>query len=89
MSYVETNFFVLTKDDELDKVKSRIYGFQLKSGCDKIGHYIEINSSADSINIFVDRQGMGILYEYRYGDFWAVSNSILCLVDIIKKERKF
>lgn len=88
MSYVESNFFALTKDDELDKVKSRIYGFQLKSGCDIIGHYIEINSAEDSINISVDRQGMGILYEYRYGDFWAVSNSILYLVDIIKKKKK-
>lgn len=88
MSYVESNFFALTKDDELDKVKSRIYGFQLKSGCDIIGHYIEINSAEDSINISVDRQGMGILYEYRYGDYWAVSNSILYLVDIIKKKKK-
>ena len=88
MSYVESNFFALTKDDELDKVKSRIYGFQLKSGCDIIGHYIEINSAEDSINISVDRQGMGILYEYRYGNFWAVSNSILYLVDIIKKKKK-
>ena len=88
MSFVKSNFFVISKDDDLSKVQSNIYGFQIKHGAEKVGYFVKISCNIDWINISVDSYGMGIIFEYQNGDYWAISNSFYLLTDYVSKRNK-
>ncbi len=88
MSFIKSNFFVISKDDDLTKIQSKIYGYQLHHGKDKLGHYVKISCNIDWINISVDQYGMGIVFEYKSDDYWAISNSFYLLTEYISKKNK-
>lgn len=88
MSFVKSNFFVISKDDDLTKIQSKIYGFQLNYGQEKKGHFVKISCNVDWVNLSVDKNGMGILFEYRNEDYWAISNSFYLLTEFISKRNQ-
>ena len=81
MNYISSNLFVISADDDLDKIQSKLYGYQATNGSIDIGHYVRVRCDRENINLFVDKAGMGLLFEYRCDGYWAYSNSfvLLCL----------
>lgn len=88
MSFAKSNFFVVSRDDDLSKVQSKIYGFQIHHGVDDVGHFVKISASKEWINVSVDPYGMGILFLYQDDDYWAVSNSFYLLSEYVVRLNK-
>lgn len=93
---VEDNFFVITSDN-LDEVQTRLYGWCIASGrvvtdaadlrgleLSPEGCYVLIERDGGSIALRQDAVGCYGLYLFREGDFWAVGNSFLYLIDRLK-----
>ena len=103
-------FFVIRSDD-LQSVKTRLYGWCLAANGDVItnaadlaereaegrkegkdvpaeGAYVFIKRTAGTIVITQDFLGSYGLYLFREGDFWALSNSFIYLVDALKKSHR-
>lgn len=88
MNYISSNLFVISADDDLDKIQSRLYGYQATNGSIDIGHYVRVRCDRENINLFVDKAGMGLLFEYRCDGYWAYSNSFVLLAQYISRKNK-
>lgn len=96
----EEHFFVIDSQN-LEQTKTKLYGFtivqnQLVRDCDSLpvvdpqgdGAYVFVKRTADTLRITQDFIGAYGLYLYRDGDYFAISNSFLRLVDHIKASHK-
>ena len=92
----DDEFFVMTSDT-LDGVRTRLYGWTLVDGrfvTDAValgGHapspegcYVYILREGDTVTVSQDFTGCYGLYLFREGDWWALSNSFLYLVEHLK-----
>lgn len=97
---IDKAFFVIDSNN-LDYVANKLYGYYIensviKTDYDKIisprtgndGSYVLINKSQDKISIMQDYIGSYGLYLYEEGEYFAISNSFLYLVEHIKQSHK-
>lgn len=91
------HFFVFDSDN-LDKVKSKLYGFAIinnKIFFEKIQNYnlldgtgsyvnIQVNPLKNTIRIDQDINGNYGIYIFQNENYFAISNSFICLVEYIK-----
>lgn len=99
---VSDNFFVISSDN-LEPVHTRLYGYcisnsqvivdteDIRDGKYSLSPeeaYVYIERQDDSIFIYQDFVGCYGLYLYREGDYWAISNSFIYLLDYVKKSHK-
>ncbi len=96
-----TNAFFVLDSDHLEQAETRLYGFtmfrdQLVQDAASLqgempqgeGAYVYIRCKDGRISIRQDFMGSYGLYLYRDGDYFALSNSFLRLVDYLKTSRK-
>lgn len=96
---VEENFFLISSDN-LESVNTRMYGYCISDGqiitdaadlngggynLTPDGTYVYIQRTKDKILIRQDFVGCYGLYLFREGDYWALSNSFIYLLDHVKK----
>ena len=94
-SLYDQEFFIIDSNN-LHSVKSRLFGFSILNGdivkngdtCDNInqlglGSYININVDDEKISIYQDFGGCWGLYLFKNGDYFAISNSFLKLVEYL------
>lgn len=95
---VEKEFFLITSDN-LSEVKTRFYGYSIQASgiyeqdniteeaianLDGRGCYVYIEARDGQITIKQDMNGCWGLYLFRYGDYFALSNSFLYMLDHLK-----
>lgn len=93
-------FFVIDSES-LDSVRTAFYGYTILNGAivenpealentelAGDGAYVYIRREGNSIRICQDYMGSYGLYLYRDGDYFAVGNSFLYLVEYLKQKRK-
>lgn len=95
--YFNEEFFVIDSDN-LDLIENRLYGFYFDG--EKIvkqniidnlrgnGTYLFVKSKSEGIQIFQDFNGNYGLYLYKNGDYFAISNSFLKLVEFLKNHHE-
>ncbi len=93
--------FFIIDSERLDEVTSEIYGFCITDGVitddlnylgdaepDGTGAYVYIKRCDDQIIIKQDFVGCFGIYIYKDGDYFALSNSFVYLLDYVKTRRK-
>ncbi len=93
--------FFIIDSERLDEVTSKIYGFCIVDGVitddlnylgdvepDGTGAYVYIKRCDDQIIIKQDFVGCFGIYIYKDGDYFALSNSFVYLLDYVKTRRK-
>ena len=88
------------ESDSIVNIEDRIYGYIYSNGtfysncslkqdfsysCDDIGAYCIIQKQNDGFQIITDNLGLGLLFYYKEGNNWAVSNSFYKLFDFLSK----
>lgn len=94
--HFDKEFFIIDSDN-LDCVKQRLYGYSLKDyeiiqnenidesiSLDGFGAYIYVDVDENHIRISQDFNGCYGIYVFRNGDYFAISNSFVKLVDYLK-----
>lgn len=96
-SNVEDEFFII-ESDKIETVDSKLYGYLISDNCivtnelnnltnlSGNGAYINIQNDSSNIIISQDFNGSYGLYLYENGDYFAISNSFLKLLDFIKEK---
>ena len=92
-------FFIDSTDVSLNDVKTHLYGyciddfrvfdgkkddFEYIEGKDYSGSYVYVRKLGNEVALFQDFIGSYGLFLFRHGDYWAISNSFILLVDNIK-----
>lgn len=95
---VEKEFFLITSD-KLQEVKTRFYGYSVQesgiyendnlteeaaAGLNGCGAYLYVEAKDGEIKIRQDFNGSYQIYLYRNGDYFALSNSFLKLLEYLK-----
>ena len=92
---IDDNFFLIDSNN-LTSVKEKLYGYAIGENgiiqdenigdniLGKCGAYVHVKVTDNYININQDFIGSYGLYLYKYGDFFAISNSFLKLVEYLK-----
>ena len=95
---VEKEFFLIDSDN-LSKVRPKLYGYSIQrtgiyeddnltaeaiAGLDGRGAYVYVEVKGNKITIKQDLNGSWGIYLFRHGDYFALSNSFLRLVDHVK-----
>lgn len=99
--YFEDNFFVISVDDDMGEISPRLYGYAVSE--DKLlinshncnhsfskwdfGVYVNVTVDDNEINIYQDYFGSFGLHLYRNGDYWAISNSFIYLVNYLSQKK--
>lgn len=93
--YFNNEFFIIDSNS-LNSIENKLYGFLFDIGivtdCQNInnvtgeGTYIYIKKVHDTIEIFQDFNGNYGLYLFQLGDYFAISNSFLKLVEYLKNK---
>ncbi len=95
--YLYDDEFFIISSDNLDNIKSKLYGFVISDECiyynnpplDKLdgnGHYVYIFRENSKISIYQDFCGSYGLFIYNNDDYFAISNSFFKLVDFLKEK---
>ena len=97
---INDEFFIIDSDN-LDFAENRLYGFSLADGeivqnddlnnydgLEDNGAYVLIQRDNDEIRISQDYIGSYGIYVYSQGDYFAVSNSFIRLVDYLKHDHE-
>ncbi len=90
-------FFIIDCDN-LNSIETRFYGYTIQNNTiieqttfdingelNGTGAYILINVENEKLSIHQDNMGCYGLYEYKNGDYFAISNSFLKLVEFLYK----
>ena len=93
---VDENFFVITSDN-CKSVQTKMYGFMVadngiieNDNIDSLrelsgaGTYVYVKREKESINIYRDNTGCYPLFLFKHGDWFALSNSFMLLVEYLK-----
>lgn len=93
---MEDNFFVIDPDN-VESVQTCLYGWCIAGGqivtdakdledreLSPEGCYVYVERSGKSVTLRQDAVGCYGLYLFREDDYWALSNSFLCLIDHVK-----
>lgn len=96
-NFLDDEFFIL-ESSNLDSVKNEFFGYTIQNDIivrkdtfkqnrelNGTGAYICINSGEDDISIFQDHMGCFGLYQYTDGEYFAISNSFLKLIEFLSK----
>lgn len=91
-------FFIINSDN-LNSIKKKLYGFGFNnnelildnhndfSNLNGLGSYVLVDVDEDFINISQDFNGCYGIYVYVNGDYFAISNSFLYLVEFLKDKQ--
>ena len=93
---VDENFFIITSDN-CKSVQTKMYGFMVadngiieNDNIDSLrelsgaGTYVYVKREKESINIYRDNTGCYPLFLFKHGDWFALSNSFMLLVEYLK-----
>lgn len=93
---VKKEFFIIDSNN-LEKVKDKLYGYSVNNGQviingnvnkEKVlseGAFVSISNTNENLIIKQDYLGSYGIYIYRQNDYFAISNSLLYLVEYVKK----
>ena len=94
-SFLDDEFFIIDSTN-LDSTKSTFYGYTIQNNdiirqstfnsddeLNGTGAYVLVNVEDEEISIHQDNMGCYGLYEYKCGDYFAISNSFLKLVEYL------
>ena len=97
---ITNNFFIIDSNN-IDKIETRLYGFTFLNNSvikniedlqdnepQGDGAYVLIKKNHTKVTISQDFIGSYGLYLYKKGDYFAISNSFIYLLDYIKQTHK-
>lgn len=99
--YFRDNFFVISSEDNMESIAYRLYGYvfledeilvnshdcNYKFSDYNFGCYVNITGDDREVNIYQDYFGSYGLYMYKNGDYFAVSNSFMYLVNYLSDKK--